>query len=113
VFTVKNNRQIFPCPICAYGLPYPAADFNICPSCGVEFGYETAGRSFADLRKEWVASGAHWASPVVPEPVSWNPWLQLIQGGFSYAIRFPVQVKTASQPEGDLLIPTTRKLVLV
>jgi hypothetical protein len=65
------------CPICGYLMSYPADDFNICPSCGVEFGYETIDRSYSDLRKEWLASGANWASRVVPVPQNWNPYRQL------------------------------------
>jgi hypothetical protein len=89
--TIKLERR-YPCPVCGYALEYPPDDFNICPSCGVEFGYETAGRSVAQLRREWVTTGARWASRVDPRPKNWNPWLQLIEAGFEYAVPFRVEV---------------------
>jgi hypothetical protein len=86
-------------------LEYPPDDFNICPSCGVEFGYETAGRTFTELRQEWVVTGARWASRVDRPPSGWNPWLQLINGGYSYALPFKVQFSIEShQTPTPLLI---------
>lgn len=79
MFKIKRTRKIYPCPICGYGLPYPPCDFNSCPSCGVEFGYQDIGRSYDDLRNQWARTGAHWASRVVPAPPGWNPWMQLIE----------------------------------
>jgi hypothetical protein len=76
-----SNKYV--CPICGYLLSYPPDDFNICPSCGVEFGYETSSRSFWDLREEWLRTGANWASRVVPKPKSWDPMLQLKNLEFS------------------------------
>src|SRR5208337_3315530 len=95
--TNRKKRGEYPCPVCAFGLDYPAEDFTICPSCGVEFGYETAGRSFAELRHEWIATGAHWASPVISRPSGWNPWLQLINAGYQYEIRFPIRIAAERQ----------------
>lgn len=97
VLKIKNHREEYPCPVCGFALAYPPDDFVICPSCGVEFGYETAGRSFAELRREWVTTGARWASRVDPKPKNWNPWLQLIQAGFSYALPFHVELYTEQQ----------------
>lgn len=70
--------------MCGFGLAYPPDDFVICPSCGVEFGYETAGRSFSVLRDEWIASGARWASHVVAPPPGWDAWNQLTEAGYIY-----------------------------
>jgi predicted RNA-binding Zn-ribbon protein involved in translation (DUF1610 family) len=55
---LRKNEKRYPCPVCGFHLEYPPDDFNICPSCGVEFGYETASRSFYDLRREWINTGA-------------------------------------------------------
>jgi hypothetical protein len=74
------------CPVCGYGLPKPAEDFTICPSCGVEFGYSDVGVSHRELRIEWITFGAPWSSVVVPRPYAWNPWDQLIQAGLSYDV---------------------------
>jgi hypothetical protein len=80
--------------VCGYaGLEYPATDFTICPSCGVEFGYENAGRSFFELRQEWVNTGAHWASRVDAKPKTWNPWLQLNSARLIYRVPFVTVVQ--------------------
>ena len=69
-------------PVCGYALPYQAADFHICPSCGTEFGYDDSGVSHAELRDRWIATGPSWWSPVTPVPPDWNPILQLMKGVF-------------------------------
>ena len=69
------------CPVCGFQMEDPPADHNICPSCGTEFGYHTAGRSHDDLRTVWLRSGARWWSPVDRQPANWNPYMQLIQSG--------------------------------
>lgn|SRR5260370_23270451 len=67
------------CPVCFYSeLPYPPADYHICPCCGTEFGNDDAEFSHDQLREAWVAGGAHWFFGRAPE--RWNPWLQLING---------------------------------
>jgi hypothetical protein len=90
MFKVGHKRRSGenPCPVCGFGLDYPPNDFVICPSCGVEFGYETAGRSYYEIRDEWVRSGAHWASRVIPEPLAWNPYLQMLDHNLSYTLPF-------------------------
>ena len=69
------------CPVCAYFLEYPPRDFNICPSCGVEFGYSDAGRTYEELRNEWLGSGAQWSSKTEPPPPGWNWLVQLYRSG--------------------------------
>ena len=56
---------------------YPARDWNICPSCGTEFGYEDVGRSYEELRVAWQARGANWWSQVELPPPGWNATIQL------------------------------------
>jgi len=68
------------CPVCGYALPYPPADFHICPSCGTEFGYDDSGRTYEELRNRWLMSGPSWWSPVDPQPADWNPQHQMIKG---------------------------------
>ena len=65
------------CPVCGYLMLYPASDFHICPCCGTEFGYDDAGRRYAELRTEWLRAGAVWWSPVDVPPDGWDPFLQL------------------------------------
>ena len=65
----------------------------------MEFGYETAGRSFSELRREWIATGARWASRVCPTPDGWNPWMQLIEAGYSMFVPWQTQISVQlSQP---------------
>jgi hypothetical protein len=98
MFALKKIQQRYPCPVCGYALERPPTNFNICPSCGVEFGYHDAGRLYIDLRQEWVNSGAHWSSRVDRKPMDWNPWVQLITVGYSYVVPFWHQVKIESGP---------------
>ena len=67
------------CLVCGYdGLDEPAYDdagapsFEICPCCGVEFGYEDASRSHKSLRDEWIAKGMLWWADDKPPP-DWDP----------------------------------------
>lgn len=41
------------CPVCGYGMKEAPADFNICPSCGTEFGVHDVNSSIPELRKAW------------------------------------------------------------
>jgi len=70
------------CPVCGYALPYPAADFHICPSCGTEFGYDDSGVTYQELRNRWLSTGPMWWSPVQPTPIDWDPAQQLMEGVF-------------------------------
>jgi len=65
------------CPVCGYGMEDPPEDYNICPSCGTEFGLHDVNSSIAALRAAWLRSGARWWSPVDPQPLGWDPYLQL------------------------------------
>jgi hypothetical protein len=70
---------MFTCPVCGYNqLQYPPTNENICPSCYTEFGYDDATRSYAELRAEWLANGAHWeGANVMQPPQGWNAYEQL------------------------------------
>jgi len=82
------------CPICLFpSLPYPPADYHICPCCGTEFGNDDAEYGHAQLREMWIAGGAYWffGRP----PAGWNPWLQLIDGGYAeYVPRIEIKLET-------------------
>jgi hypothetical protein len=75
------------CPVCGYpDLEEPArfADGNpsweICPSCGFEFGYDDdeAGDSYADWRQRWIENGMRWWSRSHRKPPGWDPHAQLL-----------------------------------
>jgi hypothetical protein len=82
-------------------LPYPPADYHICPCCSTEFGSDDAQFSHAQLREMWLAGGAAWFFGRPPH--GWNPWLQLIRAGGlgAYLPQFGVglRAKTASTIE--------------
>lgn len=71
----------YKCPVCFYdNLEDPPSHHEICPSCGTQFGYHDATKSYEDLRKAWIASGLHWHSRVDDAPLGWNPYIQLTKG---------------------------------
>lgn len=72
------------CPVCGYpDLEEPPYDehgcssFEICPSCGVEFGYDDSTTDHEALRERWVADGMKWHGVAKPQPSDWNPKEQL------------------------------------
>jgi hypothetical protein len=71
-------NSLYRCPICYYPkLQFPPADYNICPSCGTEFGYDDFSKSAEELREEWIRGGAKWFSDTTRPPEGWNPYIQL------------------------------------
>ena len=74
----------FICPVCGYpALEEPAYDvygyssFEICSSCGVEFGYEDFSKSHPQLRREWIKGSKEWSSVTINAPADWDPKSQL------------------------------------
>lgn len=72
------------CPVCGYdGLAEQAYDerggasFEICPSCGTEFGYDDSAATHTELRQRWLAAGARWWSKSQQPPPGWDPRDQL------------------------------------
>lgn len=46
-----TQHDRYTCPVCFYaGLSRPPEDHLICPSCGVQFGYDDATTTHAELR---------------------------------------------------------------
>lgn len=76
----------YTCPVCGFnGLAEPPYSpdghglFEICPSCGFQFGVtdHDLGISFREWRKSWVAKGMPWSSKGSGAPPRWNPQEQL------------------------------------
>ena len=80
------------CPVCGYpDLHEPpqtegcGGSYEICPSCGIQFGYqddtadgvEGRQRIYAEWRQRWIDDGMPWSSVGQPPPPSWNPVEQL------------------------------------
>jgi hypothetical protein len=75
----------FTCPVCGYNnLPDPPVDYEICPSCGTEFGYDDFTFSHENLRRKWLTAGAKWHSRRISPPANWNPYQQLLNAGEGY-----------------------------
>lgn len=79
------------CPACGYvGLeeqPWTgeSASYEICPSCGIQFGYtdwaggdvEARKEAYVTWRQRWQARGMPWSSPSPLAPPGWDPVSQL------------------------------------
>jgi hypothetical protein len=64
---------MYMCPVCFFPeMSEPPTDFAICPSCGTEFGYSDAGRTWDELRDGWIERGKRWHSRVIPQPSGWK-----------------------------------------
>jgi hypothetical protein len=86
---------MYQCKVCAYSeMPYPPADYNICPCCGVEYSVDDAFESHYELRDRWLSSGANWFSRRDPyiRPVNWSAWDQLDLAGFPYSVARPPSI---------------------
>lgn len=77
--SVTMDRNL--CPVCGYpDLQDPpratpgGASYEICPSCGFEFGVsdDDVGYSYEEWRLEWVTDGMPWRS-TRPRPAGWDP----------------------------------------
>ncbi|HVH33324.1 MAG TPA: hypothetical protein VM847_04340 [Tahibacter sp.] len=62
-----------------WGADGKTAIFEICPCCGVEFGYEDSlPESVRRYRAIWLAGGANWFEPKL-RPENWSLETQLAQ----------------------------------
>lgn len=107
------NDSTLTCPVCGFpglsvrpyadwpGLPLPqgaappyqdqfgSPSFEICPSCGFEFGFDDhpgasgSATSFAEHRQGWVAGGCGWWSRADRRPIGWSGPEQLAQAGLT------------------------------
>jgi hypothetical protein len=82
---------MFVCPACGFpGLdeqPWRAvndASFEICPCCGIQFGFHdwadgkeaNRGAIHLEWRRAWIREGMPWRD-VYPPPPGWDPHKQL------------------------------------
>jgi hypothetical protein len=76
----------YDCPVCGYPelTEEPRGErtggsFEICPSCGFQFGAsdDDRGYTYLEWRSQWVANGMKWASKGSSPPKDWNPKGQL------------------------------------
>lgn len=78
----------FICPVCGYdGLqeeprtPSGGGSFEICPSCGFQFGVsdDDRGLGYEEWRQQWIAEGMVWDKGRSDPPQGWDPIRQLGQ----------------------------------
>ena len=82
--------MFYHCPVCGYSqMQFPPTDNNICPSCGIEFGYDDFSRTHQLLRNEWLARGAHWFSSTTYPPFLWNGFRQVVEAGLPFDVSAP------------------------
>ena len=80
------GSEIYHCRVCGLRLDDPpwGADgrtplYEVCPCCGVEFGYQDASRTGAKKHREkWLNEGARWGEPG-ERPADWSAIAQLEQ----------------------------------
>jgi len=74
------------CPCCGYpALQEPprstsgGGSYEICPSCGFQFGVsdDDAGFTYARWRARWKAQGLRWSSKGIAPPPGWEAKSQL------------------------------------
>ena len=82
-------------------------DFNICPSCGTEFGLHDVNSTVNDLRDVWVENGMRWYSRVIPQPEGWDPLRQMVEGVLLNAI--PVVPSSLLSGSHDFSITIIRR----
>lgn len=76
----------FACRVCGllhpeppWGLSGNDPSYEICPCCGVEFGYEDCTKiGVLSYRKRWLDSGGHWKFKKL-QPSDWNMDEQMSQ----------------------------------
>lgn len=81
---MNQDKSKYRCRVCGFlqdELPWGESEdlptFNICPCCGVEFGYEDATLyGIRRYRKLWLSGGAKWFNPKL-QPKDWTLELQL------------------------------------
>ena len=69
------------CTVCGFEMEEGPRDFNICPSCGTEFGLHDLNASIESLRAAWLASGRRWHSTVLAQPPNWEPSSSISDSG--------------------------------
>src|SRR5215831_19596617 len=79
----------YPCPVCGYpDLPKPPLDmsYEICPSCGTEFGYsdfavsvEERHQRHRELMVQWLQTGPKWQAEWMEPPQDWDPRTQILE----------------------------------
>ena len=90
---LKNAQNL--CLVCGYEMDDPPRDYNICPSCGTEYGVNDVNASYDQLRRAWIATGPAWWSKTDPQPENWSPSRQLANLGATLPSVHPISTGAA------------------
>jgi len=87
---VECMNEVFNCPACGFLLDFEpwsngSPSDEICPCCGIQFGYDDAAggnmqrRSelYKEWQRDWISKGMPWRCEGAPAPRDWNPVKQL------------------------------------
>ena len=85
------------CTVCGYDMDYPPEDYNICPSCGTEFGLNDVNSTVPDLREAWIETGPVWWSRTDHQPIGWDAEKQL------NLLRKPEELARSDGPFGSIV----------
>ena len=80
-----SARSTSRCLVGGYVSEIAFVEYDICPSCGTEFGVNDRNATIAQLRGAWLQTGPRWWSEYDAVPEGWNPDQQL--RGLENAIR--------------------------
>jgi hypothetical protein len=93
------------CPVCEYPhlsepprSEFGGGSFEICPSCGFQFGVndDDEGISYETWRRRWEAAGMPWSSVALKPPAAWKPVARHVAPGGA-ALRRPSPVAAADE----------------
>ena len=101
------------CPCCGFpALKEPprstsgGGSYEICPSCGFQFGVsdDDAGFTYASWRARWKTRGLRWSSKGIAPPRGWNAKSQLAglrdSSPKSVAKKKASRIRARRRPEG-------------
>jgi hypothetical protein len=103
------------CPVCDYPKlsepprsEFGGGSFEICPSCGFQFGVndDDEGISYETWRRRWEAAGMPWSSVALKQPAFWKPVAKHVAPGGA-ALRRPGEATPATPPaSAPVEVPT-------
>jgi len=96
------------CPVCDYPKlsepprsEFGGGSFEICPSCGFQFGVndDAEGISYETWRRRWESAGMPWRSAIVKKPDFWEPVARHVApGGAALRRSGEADAPTAADP---------------
>jgi len=88
VMVAKDEYSLHICPVCGFPELHEqphgketGGSYEICPSCGIQFGYSDEADGdpvkreeiYRTWRRNWINAGMPWNSTGISKPDKWNP----------------------------------------